>query len=296
MGDTATRPTLLQIATSSFSKVSLAEEKLLEAALTGEDADCTNASGKDRIIRAKLFSWLCTNPDASAQVTYRGISIIGADIQGEVDLQWARIPFSIRAIKCVFSHPILLSRGHFIFLSLVGSSVKDLKANTAWFETDVLLRNDFKAEGTVDFISATLGGNLDCDGGRFIAKDKALAINANGANIRGSVFLRNGFRAEGGVDLGAARIDGFLRCDGGEFFSKGKQPALNANGITIQRGVFLRKDYLTGKIFKAEGGVDLRVATIGLRLECDGGEFIGTDDRPALNASSCEYCRTHFLA
>ena len=159
----------------------------------------------------------------------------------------------------------------------------------------IFLRDGFIAVGGAVFISATVGGDFSCDGGQFVAKDKALAINANGANIRGSVFLRNGFRAEGGVDLGAARIDGFLRCDGGEFFSKGKQPALNANGITIQRSVFLRKDFLTGKIFKAEGGVDLRVATIGLRLECDGGEFVGTNERPALDASSLNIAENLFL-
>jgi hypothetical protein len=400
MPNAAPRPTLLALATSPFGKLSLAEERLLLAGANGEVADCSELSGEDRIIRAKLFSWLCTNTDASAQVTNRGLSMVGAQIEEEVDLKWAKIPFSIEAIKCVFSHAILLSRSHITFLSLMGSSVKDLKANVARFETDVILSNGFKAEGIVDLINAAVGGHLDCGGGEFVAKDKGLALNANSAKIQGSIFLRNGFKAEGGVDLRAARIDGylicdggrfasngkdsalnanhsnirgvflrkdfqtgkifeavggvdltaakidgdldcdgghfvakdeglaliansakiqgsisfrcgfkaeggvdlgtvridgFLRCDGGQFFSKGKEPALNANGANIQRGVFLRKDFQTGQIFKAEGGVDFRASTIGVRLECDGGEFVGTDERPALNASSVNIAEHVYL-
>jgi hypothetical protein len=78
MVDTATIPTLLQLAASRFANISPAEQKLLEAATNGKDADCTSLSEKDRIIRGDLLSWLCKNQDASAQVTYRGVSIVSA--------------------------------------------------------------------------------------------------------------------------------------------------------------------------------------------------------------------------
>jgi hypothetical protein len=106
------------------------------------------------------------------------MSIIGADIEGEVDLQWARIPFPSKAIKCVFSHAILLSRSQVACLDLGGCSVKQLKANGTQFGGNVFLRSGFKAEGPVDLFGATIGGNLDRQGGQFVGDGKAPALTA----------------------------------------------------------------------------------------------------------------------
>jgi hypothetical protein len=174
MSCATTSPTILELATRPFGKLSLAEQNFIQGTENGEPTDCANLSGEDRIIRARLFSWLCTNPDASAQATYRGLSIAGADIEGDVDLAWAKICFPIRAIKCAFNGTIILDRSHLVFLSLSGSSVKGLKADTARFETDVFLGNGFKAEGVVNLTSVSVGGTLDCDVASLSPKTKRL--------------------------------------------------------------------------------------------------------------------------
>src|SRR5260370_695950 len=240
MADTPATLKLLELAASRFDSISAAEQKLFDAAADGKDADCSNLSGEHRVIRAKLFSWLCTNPDASAQLTYRGVSILEAKIDGEVDLEWAKISFPLRIRQCVFKEAIVLRSSHLVSLDLATSSIRNLRAENLVTERDVTLSAGFEAKGEVNLLSATIGGNLDCRGGQFISKSEERAIQANGAKIEGGVFLSTGFRAEGEVNLLGATIGEDLACDGGQFVSKNQEPALDARGAKIQGSVFLR--------------------------------------------------------
>jgi len=78
----------------------------------------------------------------------------------------------------------------------------------------VLLRSGFAAEGMVWLSGAEIGGNLECDGGKFqnpAVADVAgsgRALIAEGAKVAGAVYLRNGFAAEGTVWLLAPRSRG----------------------------------------------------------------------------------------
>ena len=137
--------------------------------------------------------------------------------------------------------------------------------------------------------SATVEGNLYCQGGQFFSKGEIPALNANGAKIGGNVFLRQGFKAEGGVDLTGATIGGQLSCVGGQFIGKGEIPALNANGAKIGGNVFLHQH------FRAEGRVDLTGATIQGNLECNGGQFASKGETPALNADSAKFQQSVFF-
>jgi hypothetical protein len=278
-----------------FGKLYRAEELLADAAVNGKHADCTDLSGDDKKIRGELLSWLCTDPDATAQMHFRGIWIDDAEIVGDVDLSWARITFPLVAYNCRFSSDINLTDSHMTFLALMDGSAKNLDARSARFESSLLLRDGFKAEGGVDLVSAEIDGNLDCDGGQFIGSENMLALNANGVLVKRSVFLRNGFKAEGGVDLVSAEIDGNLECEGGQFIGTDKVPGLDASGIQVKGRVFLRDG------FKAEGGVNLIGAKVDGNLECDSGTFIGNDKTLALNANDAEvkgdvFLRQNFIA
>ena len=282
MPETPARPKLPELAASRFDNISPAEQKLFDATADGKDADCTSLSEKDRVIQAERLVWLCTNPDASAQVTYRGVSIVGAQIEGELNLQWAKVSFPLRVRQSAFTQTIILQNAHLVSLDLTATSIKDLWAENLVTERNVILSAGFKAEGGVNLTGAKIGGDLDCDGGQFVSKSQRPALNANGAKFEGSVFLLGRFRAEGGVILVAATIGGNLECDGGQFISKGNIPALDASGAKIEGSVYLR----TG--FRAEGGVDLVGATIGGDLECIGGQFVGKGNIPALSANSAK--------
>jgi hypothetical protein len=278
-----------------FGKLYRAEELLADAAVNGKHADCTDLSGDDKKIRGELLSWLCTDPDATAQMHFRGIWIDDAEIVGDVDLSWARITFPLVAYNCRFSSDINLTDSHMTFLALMDGSAKNLDARSARFESSLLLRDGFKAEGGVNLIGAKVDGNLECDSGTFIGNDKTLALNANDAEVKGDVFLRQNFIANGGVELVAAKIDKNLECDSGTFIGNDKTPALNANDAEVKGNV------LFGGSFEADGGVNLLSAKIEKTLRCDGGLFIGDVNTLALNANFVEvnggvFCRAPFIA
>src|SRR5712692_3660291 len=161
----------------------------------------------------------------------------------------------------------------------VAGSGKALIAEGAKVAGGVLLRNGFAAEGAVELFGAQIGGNLDCDGGKFqnpAVADVAgsgRALIANGAKVGGAVLLRDGFAAEGMVWLSGVEIGGNLDCDGGKFQNPAvanlaeSGRALIAEGAKVAGGVYLRNR------FAAEGTVWLSGAEIGGSLDCDGGKF-----------------------
>src|SRR5271165_195756 len=259
---------LKQLAASRFNQdIWSAETRLFEAAANGKDADCTRVSEEgDRIVRAERFSWLCTNREGCAQVTYRGLWIIGANIDGNVDLKGARISFPIVALRCFFNGEIDLRNSRITFLNLEGSSV--------W--------------RGVNLEGATIDGPLECNGAHFFSEPGAPALSIAAAKIEGNVLFRESFRAEGTVNLASAAIGGNLECDSGQFVSNSEKPALDAYGAKIEGSVLFQG-------FKAEGGVDLGAVKIGQNLVCDSGRFVSKSEKPALDAYDAKIDRSVFL-
>jgi hypothetical protein len=98
--ETAPQISLPQLVANRFGKLSQAERRLVSAAADGGTADCTNLSGDDKNIRGDLLSWLCTNPDASAQV----IRLFTSDLPGPLA---ASCFLFIHAITHCLWHPEL---------------------------------------------------------------------------------------------------------------------------------------------------------------------------------------------
>ena len=125
---------------------------------------------------------------------------------------------------------------------------------------------------------ASIGGNLECQGGKFI-NSQGYALNAEDTDIKGGVFLRNGFEANGGVNLFGAIIGGNLECQDGRFVGK-ETYAIFLEGAQVTGSVLFLKtpkaehDNLPG--FQAEGSVRLFRASIGGNFECQGGKFISS--------------------
>jgi sRNA-binding regulator protein Hfq len=134
----------------------------------------------------------------------------------------------------------------------------------------------FHVEGLVRLFRATIGGNLECQNGKFI-NPQGDSINAEGTDIKGSILLRNGFEADGGVRIFGATIGGDLDCQDGKFVGKDKY-AISLEGAKVAGNVLFRKTLQAGNEqiqgFQAEGTVHLLGATIGRNLICDGGKFI----------------------
>ena len=291
---------LLEMARKKFPSAhfSRAEEELFRAAQTGQQAsvrsgdktqdDPANAGDwhADRVVRAECIAWLCTDREASALVTHRGIQITGIRIDGELDLSYAEINFPFRILNSAFTESIFLLDTQLRFPSLNGCQIKELYADRLKVPGSLFLGDGFKAEGEIRLVGATIGGDLNCNGAQFL-NSKGRAFNAEGVEIKGNTFFSNGFKAEGGVSLLGAKIGGNLDCDDAQF--------LNSNGDAFSAdGVEIKGDALLRNGFKAEGEVRLLGATIGGNLECDGAQFLNSKGR-AFNADGVEIKVSAFL-
>lgn len=283
---------LIQLAAERFD-LSESEKKLLQSISTDGEViysavdeelnDPTRSSewGDIRTLRASLLVWLCTDVDANQYLTYRGLRIAGAKIEGSLNLQFAILDFPLVFYRCVFDQSILLDGAKLKHLDLSGAYIfnASLEAGGVQVENNVFLSNGFHVSGRVCLLGASIGGNLQCNRGRF---DNPIgdALLAQSAEIKGNILLNDGFHASGQVWLLGAKIGGNLDCSGGRFKGCGGY-ALMAKSAVIGDNIYL------SKTFCASGQVLLSDITIGGSLICDEGKF-ETHYQEALMAERAE--------
>ncbi len=280
-----------------FGQLSKAETRLLSSAPKGEVAECGPSSltgvpandpakadgwGPERVIRAELIRWLCTDQEAYTRVDARGLRIFAAKIVGKLDLSYATVPFAVRLDQCRLTDDVKLTYTKIPEVVLNGSRTRCLLAEGAEVKGNLLLKNGF-FEGEVRLIGARIGDSLNCEGSTFSntsgecsdpreEKTRGRAIRADRIKVEGGIFLRKGFKADGEVMLNGASVGGDLSCSGA-ILKNLQGSALSAENATVGGNVFLFDG------FSAYGIVNLGVAKIGGALNCFGGAF----DRVVLN-------------
>jgi len=284
---------------AGFKNLTICEEKLLKALPIGEYAVCgPNRDDRDpandpskaddwpetRQISAKLIRWLCVNKAALGLIDPKGIEIYGAKVPDPLDLDFISVPFEIDIEHSLLSRGLSLLGAEMGALFLMGSRLSNpvgdaLNADSAKVTGSIFLRKGFSATGEVVLRAATVGGNLDCEGGVF-SNPNGTALTANNADIKGAVFLNNGFSATGEVDFGSATVGSALDCEGGTF-SYPNETALSANRADVKGSVFLSNG------FSATGEVDFGSATVGSALDCEGGTF-SNPNKTALSADGAD--------
>jgi len=297
-------PSLEMLALAKFSPLSEAESRLLRAVPEGNTAYCgPSENPKDpdnhpthsdrwdehRHIRATLIRWLCSDSTAKVCIDPRGIRIYAARIQGDLDLSFIKIPFPLVLLRCRLAGHFNLDVTEIPDLDLAGTWLEKLSAEYAAIKGCIVLKEGFHSTGPIELSGVQIGGNLECNGGKFNNPPKrgiqtsGDAINAENAKIVGDVLLRDGFSAFGSVWFSGAEIGGNLECWGGQFKNpplKGHKKggaaqsgmALNAGSIRVQGDVLLSEG------FHAKGTVIFDGAQIGGGLDCEGGKF----ENPAL--------------
>jgi len=167
-------------------------------------------------------------------------------------------------LNCTLEEDVMLRDCTLPALHLTGTHLPKLDAQRLQCNGPLHLRAGFQATGLVDLTGATIDGQLDCAGGKFLAK--GLALNCDTISVGAAVFLRTGFEAQGEVKLVGAKIGGQLDCDRGKFLAA--IMALNCNGISVGASVFLRNE------FEAHGKVNLVRAKIDGQMACNRGKFL----------------------
>lgn len=219
----------------------------------------------NRVIRAKVLEWICTDRLARQFVSHKGVLIIGARIDGLLDLAYSQMPFPIWLRRCSITEGIIFPGAEIKALHLDGSVTGPLFADYAKFTDTVQMRNGFEARGEVRLLGAKIGGDLDCGTAKFI-NPGAVALDGNGIVVGGTIRLNSGFIAEGEVWFNGASIGRNFECDSASFRNPGGY-SLNLDSVRVAGGIFMRN----GCSF--EGEVRLVAASVGSNFECDHSSF-----------------------
>ncbi len=232
---------------------SAAEERLLEACGTGEFAWFGNerpTEGRDEnTIRAGLIRHILLGGCDKVQVHAKGVQIQGGWVTDVLDLQACESSLDLFLKDCHICERPNLRDARLGSVTLPGSEVPGLDAHRLKVTRDVLLSAKFKSKGTVNLISAEIGGALSCSDGTFDGAGGE-ALNCDAMTVGADVFLRGGFTATGQVDLTGASIKGQLDCSNGSFDAE-EYIALNCDAMVVGADVFLSDG------FTAAGQVNL---------------------------------------
>ena len=191
------------------------------------------------VVRAPLIRFLALGGDKKHPVDPYGVRLRGARITGTLSLDGCRGLRTLGLDCCEIAEIPVLRDAEGQTISFDGSRIPGLKADRLDTTGGVFLRNGFEATGAVSLSGAQIGGNLECDGGRFSdAAASGNALFADGLSVAGDVYLRNGFEAAEAVRLSGAQIRGALDCTGGRFDSK--DTAINVQSAEVLGGIFWR--------------------------------------------------------
>jgi hypothetical protein len=149
----------------------------------------------------------------------------------------------------------------------------------------------FCAQGTVRLVGASIGGQLNLNGGTLRNPDGP-ALIVDRARI-GDVFCNEGFDATGQFRLVQSDIQGSLVLNGGRFSNPGGD-AISADGARVAGAVFC------GEGFSATGAVRLTAAQIDGTLELSGGTLSNPDGTALIanrmRVAGSVFCRSGFVA
>ena len=191
-------------------------------------------------VRAELIRFLARGGNGDYPVDPHGVGLMGAWITGTLALEGCCDLRMLDLHACHFVQAPIFRDAAGQGVNLSGSYVPGLFADRLTTAGSVFLRYGFEAAGTVRLLGAKIGGNLECDGGKFLGKNKdGNALYADWLITTGSVFLRHGFEAAGAVRLLGAKIGADLDCVGGKFMGQGTAFHLQGAKVT---GAFIWRD------------------------------------------------------
>jgi hypothetical protein len=272
-----TQKRLFELAQDHFQELNASEDKLFRAISIGDPIIYEPC--KDRSLRSAVIRWLCIEPEVCKNLLPLGIDISLAIITGSLDLSFSDISIPLRFSQCCFEKALRLQQAKLRRLDLSGSDIytseiklfsNQDKIPTSIFAEginvagSILLNDNFCANGTVNLIGATIGGDLECVGDCKFISQNGYALIAQGINVNGFVFLCDGFKSNGNVSFVGANIGEDLTFRRATFTSQNE--AINIKRINVKGSI-----YFVGtedKHFLANGKVILSSASIGRNFHC----------------------------
>lgn len=259
-----------------FAPLRPAERLLLHALRFGDIAKVSmrrpTSAFADVTVRAALLAQLLRGP---AVLPARRLELMGAWIEGRLDLGDAEIGGSLWFYRCTFDAPVLLEQSHVAgSLTFAGCRLVALHGDGCTTDRDFALSAGCRVERDLRLARARIGGHLDCSRLRIGADGERGArccLAADAAWVGGELRLAEGFAAQGEVRFVGARIEGDAHV-GGHFTGHlleggGRGPALTMDRANIGGSLHLDGGY------GAAGCTSLRRTRIGGDLDASGASF-----------------------
>ena len=243
---------------------------------TAPDTRRPTVQTKDNTIRAEFIRYLMLGgcKGLPKPVPETGVRVVGAWIEGKLDLEGCRCPRDLKLDDCHLDTAPNLQSAELDGVYLEHCQLPGLKADRVHVRGGVFIRESGSTD-TIRLPGARIGGDLSFTGSTLRSRDKGFALAADGAHIGGMVSLM-AIDSEGTVNLPGVRVSGHLivreRPDHG-----GKKPylrydcelrpgqddyhesasSLRADGAIVDGTLFI------GPGLRARGLIDLNGATLG---------------------------------
>jgi hypothetical protein len=264
-----------------FEPLRRAERILLRACWAGDIAKIglqrPGAPEPTVTLRGSFLAFLAKGGSPEIPVAPRRIQVVGAWIEGPLDLGDADVRSALWFFRCVFDRPLLLdgARVHGP-VSLPGCRLPGMLGERLQVAGDLSINAGCKIRGELRLTRARIQGDLRLD--RLVllpardAPTQRTALQADFVRVEGDVLLGGGFDAHGEVRAVGARIGGAFDASGAKLTasvdSRGaRRVALSLDGASIEGDVRLAAG------FSAAGAVRLRRARIGGDLDCSAAAF-----------------------
>lgn len=264
-------------ALDGFGPLRRAERLLVQACASGDIAKVglrqPEQPSAEVSVRASLLAFILRG---GLPLRARRLQLIGAWVEGRLDLGDAAIAGSLWFYRCRFDSPLLLDgarvAGSVVF---AGCRLSGLMAEACTIGHDLSLNAGCVVDHDLRLSRSRVGGDLDCSRldlcGSADPGPPRRPLVADGLRVGGDVRLVGGFQAVGEVRFAGASIGGDLRASGqfnGNAVAEGRRGAALALDRVVVHGS-LRFD--AG--FGAAGSVSMRRARIGGDLDATGASF-----------------------
>jgi hypothetical protein len=217
------------------------------------------------------------------QVTPFGIDIVGARIEGVIDLSYARLSQPLSLVGCRIENDIdLSSMKTDSIVTFVRSHVAGQFYATKLRSDTSLSLNDSNFKQSIFLSWAKIDGYLSADGVKLEGE-----FQAAGMKVEGPLLLRSSDKDKAkfkSVNLTGAKVTGNVEFDGATFDGH-----LNADSIQIGGSLFLRSNDKNKATFK---DVTLTVAKVTGNFETTGATFDGHLNADAIQVGASLFLRS----
>jgi hypothetical protein len=246
-------------------QLSPAEQKLLEASRTGSFA--VFEPNDEVRIRASFIGELLAGAH-SGNVHFRGVQILGAIIDGPLDLRFAKVERPIDFRLCRFTGTVDFDGARMRMLALLGCELPMLSAcgsaTESLFSLSAYEGCPTRISDGLHLIGARIGGDFEASKLELHSFEGQLAFEAQSLDVGGTIQLGSA-RIEGGITFVCAKVRGNLDLGGARIAAGAPAESADGFALALDRAEIGGSLFLNGSV--VNGSLRMPRAKIAVRLD-----------------------------